>query len=98
MSGNSNSLFSIPSFIEAGLVMAQSAMKTAQRTLDTITGIGHEVKGAPINGPEDVDLAVADFANRLTRVARYSPMELSQLGAASSDILAAARASFRNVN
>jgi tetratricopeptide (TPR) repeat protein len=98
MSGNSNPLFTIPSFIETGLVMAQSAMKTAQRTLDTITGIGHDVKGAPINGPEDVDLAVADFANRLTRVARYSPMELSQLPAASSEILAAVKASFRNVN
>src|ERR1017187_7164897 len=98
MSGPSNSFFSIPSFIEAGLVAVQTAMKSAQRTLDDITGHGHEIKGAPVNGPGDVDLAVADFANRLTRVARYSPMELSQLATASSEVISAARASFRNVD
>ncbi|HEX4278198.1 MAG TPA: FG-GAP-like repeat-containing protein [Bryobacteraceae bacterium] len=98
MSGNSNSLFSIPSFIETGLVMMQSAMKTAQRTLDDLTGHNHDIKGAPVDGPADVDLAVADFANRLTRVARYSPMELSQLGTASGEVLSAAKASFRNLS
>ncbi len=98
MSSNSGGLFNLPAFIESGLVMAQSAMKNMQRTLDDLTGHGHEVKGAPVNGPENVDLAVADFANRLTRVARYSPMELSQLPVASGEILAAARAAFRNVD
>jgi len=98
MSGNSSGLFSLPSFIETGLVMAQSAMKNMQRTLDDLTGHGHEVKGAPVNGPENVDLAVADFANRLTRVARYSPMEMAQLSAAPGEILSAARAAFRNVD
>ena len=98
MSDNSNSLFTIPGFIEAGLVMAQSAMKTAQHALDDITGNDYSVKGAPVNGPEDLDLAVSDFANRLTRVARFSPLDISQLPAASGEILAAARASFRNVS
>ncbi len=87
------------SLLESGLVMAQSAMKTAQRTIDKLTGLNtSEVKGAPLEGPEDLDLAVEDFANRLTRVFRYSPLELSQLPAASRDILAAAKESFRNVN
>jgi hypothetical protein len=98
MNGHSNPLFSLPSFLETGLVVAQTAMKSAQRTLDTLTGISHEFKGAPLNGPEDVDLAVADFVNRLTRVARYSPMELSQLPAASGAVLDAFRASFGNLH
>jgi hypothetical protein len=88
----------IPGLIETGLVMAQSAMKNVQRTLDRVTGNGHEFKGAPVNGPGSVDLAVADFMNRLMRVARYSPRELSQLPAASEEILAAAQESFRNLN
>src|SRR6185369_14971064 len=82
-----------------GLVMAQSAMQSAQQTIDKLTGQNNDgVKGAPVNGPEDLDLAVADFAARLVRVYRYSPRELAQLPAASSDILAAARESFRNLD
>ncbi|HVY94059.1 MAG TPA: FG-GAP-like repeat-containing protein [Bryobacteraceae bacterium] len=96
MSGNN--LFGLPALLESGLVMAQSAMKTAQSTIDKITGLNDgSVKGAPINGPEDLDLAVADFANRATRVYRYAPLELSSLPGASSDLIAAAKESFRNV-
>jgi hypothetical protein len=100
MSNGNGSVFGFPSgLIEAGLVIAQSAMKNAQATLDKFTGQNNgAVKGAPINGPGDLDLAVADFANRLSRVYRYAPLELAQLPAASNDILAAARESFRNVN
>jgi tetratricopeptide (TPR) repeat protein len=100
MSNGYGSLFEFSSgLLEAGLVMAQSAMKNAQNTIDKLTGHNNgSVKGAPVNGPEDLDLAVADFANRLTRVYRYAPLELAQLPAASSDILAAARESFRNLN
>jgi len=85
--------------LETGLVMAQSAMKNAQSTIDKLTGQNNgEVKGAPLNGPEDLDLAVADFVNRLTRVYRYAPLELAKLPTTSGDVLAAARESFRNVN
>src|SRR5262249_52529526 len=56
------------------------------------------IKGAPVNGPEDLDLAVEDFANRLMRVYRYTPLEWSQLSASSGDVMAAARESFRNVD
>ena len=67
---NSTSPFSLPAFIETGLVMAQSAMKNAQRTLDDLTGNGHEVKGAPVNGPENVDSRRGRFCRTgSTRVA-----------------------------
>ncbi len=95
-----SSLFEFPSvLLEAGLVMAQSAMKNAQSTLDKLTGQSNgTVKGAPLNGPEDLDLAVADFVTRLMRVYRYAPLDLAQLPAASNEVLAAARESFRNLN
>src|SRR5690349_9771993 len=100
MSKGLGSLFEIPSaLLEAGLVMAQSAMKNAQGAIDKFTG--HQngvVKGAPVNGPADLDLAVADFATRLMRVYRYSPRELAHLPTASADILAAAKESFRNLD
>ena len=87
------------SVLEAGLVKAQTVMKDAQTTIDRLTGVDNSrLKGAPVNGPEDLDLAVADFANRLMRVYRYAPLELSHLPAASNDIVAAAKESFRNVN
>ncbi len=74
-------------------------MKSAQVTIDRLTGQDNtEVKGAPVNGPEDIDLAVADFANRVMRVYRYSPQDLAHLPAASNDLIAAARESFRNLN
>ncbi|MBZ5667781.1 MAG: FG-GAP-like repeat-containing protein [Acidobacteriia bacterium] len=94
------SLFEFPyRLLEAGLVVAQSAMKNAQNTIDKLTGQENGVvKGAPVNGPEDLDLAVADFANRLMRVYRFAPLELAQLPATSGEVLAAARESFRNLN
>src|SRR6185312_10970285 len=97
MSSN-NSFFGIPALLESGLVMAQSAMKTAQRRIDDLTGHSYEIKGAPVEGPEDIDLAVADFANRMSRFARYSydPLDLSRLATASGEIVSAAKASFRN--
>jgi tetratricopeptide (TPR) repeat protein len=100
MSGVYGSLLSFSAAVlEAGLVKAQTVMKDAQTTIDRLTGVDNSrLKGAPVNGPEDLDLAVADFANRLMRVYRYAPLELSNLPAASNDIVAAAKESFRNVN
>jgi hypothetical protein len=90
--------FGIPALLESGLVAAQSAMKTAQGAIDKITGLNDgTVKGPPVNGPEDLDLAVADFANRATRVYRYAPLDWTSLPSASSDLVAAAKESFRNI-
>jgi len=100
MSKGYGSLFDFSSaLLEAGLVVAQSAMQNAQHAIDKLTGHHNGVvKGAPVNGPADLDLAVADFATRLMRVYRYSPRDLAQLPEASGDILAAARESFRNLD
>src|SRR5580700_1786597 len=85
------------SFFETGLVLAQSAMKNAQHVVEKLTGRNPEpARGVPVNGPETVDAAVADFVDRFMRVYRYSPLGLSQLPAASGAMMAAARESFRN--
>lgn len=100
MSDGSGFWFALPAgMLETGLVMAQTAMKGAQQTIDRITGHNNgAVKGAPVNGPEDLDLAVVDFVNRLMRIYRYSPLEIAHLRPVSNDVLAAARESFRKVN
>ena len=99
MSRDHNSILAFPSsLLEAGLVMAQNAMKNAQNTIEKITNQNGSTGGAPLNGPEDVDYAIVDFLTRVARVYRYTPMDLAQLPAASSDILAAARESFRNMD
>jgi tetratricopeptide (TPR) repeat protein len=98
MSGESNPLSILPGFLESGLLMAQSAMKHAQRTLSTLTGVAEDPKADPAEGPAGIDPAVSDFMHRLTRLARYSPLDWTQLPAASSELLAAAKASFRNIN
>ena len=95
MTDKLTSLFNLPAILESGLVAAHSTIKSVQRALDT-TGKDTAIKGAPVNGPETLDLAISDFVNRLTRVARYSPMELSQVGKASADVMAAAKEAFRN--
>jgi tetratricopeptide (TPR) repeat protein len=100
MNRDYGSIMAFPTgLLEAGLVMAQSVLKNAQSTIDKLTGHNPgTVKGAPVNGPEDIDLALVDFLTRVSRVYRYTPLELAQLPTASSDILAAARESFRNLD
>ncbi|MCU1327973.1 MAG: hypothetical protein JWN34_3343, partial [Bryobacterales bacterium] len=86
-------------FLESGLMMAQSAMKGVQGALNKVTGLDDgSVKGAPLDGPADLDLAVADFANRLTRVYRYGTHDLTGLTSAPRNVLSAARESFRNIS
>jgi tetratricopeptide (TPR) repeat protein len=98
MSSENKSQSILPSFIETGLIMAQSAMKTAQKTISTLTGSASDPQADPADGPAGIDPAVSDFMHRLTRLARYSPLDISQVPAMSNELLSAAKASFKNVN
>ncbi len=70
----------------------QTAFESAQKTIEALTGQSHgELKGAPLDGPHDVDTAVSDFANRASRIARYMPMDTSEIAGASRDLLDAAQ-------
>jgi len=52
------------------------------------------LKAPPLEGPKDIDTAVSDFANRLARIARFTPWESSELGTAFRETVEAARRSF----
>jgi tetratricopeptide (TPR) repeat protein len=87
------------SLIEAGLVTVQSALGAAQRAVETISGQTRSpATSVPVDGPGDVDAAVSDFANRVARILRYTPLDIGEIGAASADIVKAARRSFSYVN
>jgi hypothetical protein len=85
--------------LESTLISAHSALNTAQRGLEKVTGTpGNPQKGAPLNGPATIDLAVSDFVNRLARIARYSAPDTSEVPRISAEIADAARRSFSFVN
>ena len=95
-----SSLLKLPAeLIESGLMAAQSAMSDAQRAVEKMSGKEHgQLTAPPVSGPSDLDTAVSDFVNHLARIARYTPKTSSEVPQATSDILAAAKKSFANID
>jgi len=77
-----------------------TALETMQAVVETVTNQKRPgpLKAPPVEGPPDVDTAVADFANRLAAIVRFTPWDTSELGSASQAIMEAARQSFRCVD
>jgi tetratricopeptide (TPR) repeat protein len=77
-----------------------SAFRTMQSAVQTVAGQGHSgpLKAPPLAGPTDMDTAVADFANRLARIARFTYRDLSAPGAALREAVSAGRLSFGQVD
>jgi hypothetical protein len=101
MSSPLHSLLRLPTgMLETGLMAMNTALGTMQSAVETITGQKRPgpLKAPPLDGPQDIDTALSDFANRLARIARYTPWESGELGSASQQILAAARRSFGYVD
>jgi len=83
--------------LEAGLLTAQSALGAAQKTLEQISGqTPPPWRDVPVNGFGDVDNAVSDFANRVARILRYTPLNVSEIQPAIAEVVDAARRSFAN--
>jgi len=93
-------LFKVPAaLLESGLITVHSALGTAQRSLEKVTGpLAEPQVGAPVNGPTTVDLAVSDFANRVARIARYTAPDTSEVTRVTAEIADAARRSFSFVS
>jgi len=92
-----NSLFEIPAgIIERGLFTMDTALKTAQSALQMITGQERlqPLLAPPLAGPADIDTAVADFANRLARIVRFTHWDGAAPGVAFREVTSAARRSF----
>jgi VCBS repeat protein/ASPIC/UnbV protein len=88
------------SLIECELMIISSVLQTIQSTAAYLTGqkSSEPLKTPPLNGPEDMDTAASEFANRMAQVVRFTPLEVSQLGSAFEKVLSAARVSFGNVD
>ena len=85
--------------LESGLVTIQDALGTAQRSLGKVAGQnGSANRGAPVEGPSDVDVAVSDFANRVARILRYTTADSSEISRVTTEIASAARRSFSFVD
>jgi tetratricopeptide (TPR) repeat protein len=90
----------LSSVVQSGLLTMNELFNAAQSSVEAVTGQnGREpLKGAPISGPQNVDTAVSDFANRVARIARFTLWESSDWRTALQETAAAARVSFNYVN
>ncbi len=95
-----NPLLKLPSlFLESGLFTLNSALTTAQRQIDKLTGLPREpLTTPPVNGPLESDTAVSDFATRIARILRFTVADNKDLGRVPAEIVEAARKSFGYVD
>src|SRR5713101_397902 len=84
---------------ETGLLVMDSALKTAQAGIGSLVGQhAHEPLKPPLQGPPDLDSAISDLANRTARIARFTPFEASYAPKFLTDFLDAAKRSFANID
>src|ERR1051325_5864511 len=92
-----SSLFQLPANIfERGLLTIDTALRTVQSAIQAASGQERPqlLKAPPLAGPADIDTAVADFANRVARIIRFTRWDSVAPSAALNDILSAVRRSF----
>jgi tetratricopeptide (TPR) repeat protein len=92
-----SSLFQLPANIfERGLLTIDTALRTMQSAIQAVTGQERPqlLKAPPLAGPADIDTAVADFANRVARIIRFTRWDRVAPGGAFNEFLSAARRSF----
>jgi hypothetical protein len=81
---------------ESGVLMLDSALKTAQSTVTRLAG-QNPVKVSvepPYNGPDNVDDATSDLINRLLRIAWATPLKPEFVPGALKEVLFSIRQSF----
>src|SRR5258708_20700873 len=96
-----DSLFPKPSsVIETGLLTMNAVLKIAQSSVDKLTGQRQRqpLKGAPLDGPQDIDTAVSGFVNRLARLVRFRSWDTTDMGEDFLDVAPSARGSFAYLN
>ena len=82
--------------IETGLTAMTAATRTMQQGLDSLTGTKPAAAATepPLNGPQSLDAAVSDFANRLTRIGHFRNPRHPDLGQMWGEVAESARRSF----
>lgn len=88
------------SLLETGMLTMNNALEAVQSAVSTLTGQEHSAPylAPPLNGPQDVDSATSDFANRVARIVRTTAWDPSEFGTALQETVSAARQSFGYVN
>jgi len=85
------------SFLEAGVMALRTGARTMQEGLETIAGLNSDGwhKDPPLNGPPNVDSALAEFAGHAMRIARRTHPERAEIVKAAGALAQSARDSFR---
>ena len=84
---------------EAGLMVSEAAFRTAQETVEKVTGADPEpAPDALAHGPATLDQALADLANRTARIVYFTPPRPEALPAALDDWSRAVRLSFERLD
>jgi tetratricopeptide (TPR) repeat protein len=81
---------------ESGILMMDSTLRIMQSAVARLTSQDKSSTGLhpPINGPETMDDAISDFANRLARIAWMNGMHPAALAGAWREVVESARMSF----
>ena len=83
-------------FLEAGIMAVHTGARTLQDGFETLAGpqSNRWQKDPPLNGPSNVDSALAEFANHLVRIGRRTRPEGADIVKAVGEALQSARRSF----
>ena len=76
------SLLKIPvTFLEAGVTAMNGSVHTIQTGLEILSGQKHNgwLNEPPVNGPQNLDAALSDYANRLVRIGRLTRPEATEI-------------------
>jgi tetratricopeptide (TPR) repeat protein len=84
------------SFLEAGIMAVHAGARTLQDGIETFAGPKSNdwQKKPPVNGPPNVDSAIAHFANHLVQIGRRTRPEGAEIVKAIGEALQSARRSF----
>ena len=81
--------------LKAGLSTLGSGVNAVQARLEGIAGQGHDSpNSAPVDGPQNLDSALADFANHMVRILRITRPEPGEILKTAGEAFDSARRSF----
>jgi tetratricopeptide (TPR) repeat protein len=97
MSNSWENLLKIPTaLLEAGAVLMNDGVREMQTSLESMAGQKclDGRMAPPVEGPQCLDAAIADFAVRMFRTARLVPLDAAELARAAPDVWKSAQKSF----
>src|SRR6266700_661675 len=80
--------------LETELNVMGEGVRALQTTIEGISGQGSPGRQPPLNGPQNLDAALAEFANQLVRIGRTTRPDSEDLLKTAREALASARRSF----